>query len=172
VFCETDTLETLLKSTWNMIRLDSAGQWLRQLHLIVNPYCFGANYLMNLIRGACTAERTTIEIMHLYSLDGFVRWKSISHPLIARLKGREAEMDYPEEGEKSAFIPAKPNRARDFSQRISGSCRFTFAILEKCVVHLCTMYRARVIYRFRQCIIFRQYNISNVYKNIFSIIII
>lgn len=38
---------------------------------IVYPYCFGANYLMNLIRGDC--DRATIEAMHLYSPDGFVR---------------------------------------------------------------------------------------------------
>lgn len=88
--------------------------------LIVNPHCFGANYLMNLITGACGRgnddRRLCIFTERVRQENPFRR----ASPLIAsRLKGREAEMDYPEEGEKSAFTPTEPSRARDFSRRIS-----------------------------------------------------
>jgi len=102
-----------------MARVDSAGQWLMDnaLHC---KFLFGANYLMNLIRGACGRgdDRSYASL-----LTGWIRQENPfrrASPLIAsRLKGREAEMDYPEEGEKSAFTPTEPSRARDFSRRIS-----------------------------------------------------
>lgn len=76
-------------------------------------------------------------------------------------------MDYPEEREKSAFIPTEPNRTRDFSRRISKAADLLSPWKMRC---LFVYDRARVIYRFRQCIIFRQCNVSNAYKNTFNII--
>lgn len=109
------------------------------MHPIVNRYCFGANYLMNLIRGAC-GKTGNNDRSYASLLTGWIRQENPFHhasPLIAsRLKGREAEMDYPEEGEKSAFTPTEPSRVERFFATYFVSCRFTFAMFEKCAVHL------------------------------------
>lgn len=89
---------------------------------IVNSYCPVANCSMNLIRRTCRWERekrrgggrrdgdksyASSPARRIRQENPFRR----ASPLIAsRLKGREAEMDYPREGEKSAFAP--PSRAK------------------------------------------------------------
>jgi len=144
------------------------GQWLMDnaLHC---KFLFGANYLMNLIRGVCGRgdDRSYASL-----LTGWIRQENPfrrASPLIAsRLKGREAEMDYPEEGEKSAFTPTE--QGERFFATYFGSCRFTFVMFEKRAVHLRSMaYRTRIIYRFRY-MIFGQY-ISKACKRTFNIII-
>lgn len=102
------------------------------MRYIVNPYCFGANYLMNLIRGACGGAGND-DRSYASLLTGRIRQKNPfrrASPLIAfRLKGHEAEMDYPEEGEKSAFTPTGPSRAgreifRDVFRKLSIYFRY------------------------------------------------
>lgn len=139
---------TCLKVHEISLTRNSTGPMYTRMHFIINLYCPSANYLTNLIQRGAGREETLTEAMHPRSRDEFVRkihFARHASPLIApRLKGREAEMDYPE-GEKSAFAPPRVGREifRDIFRKLS--IYFTLFIYAT----TCDVSRTRLIRRWQ-----------------------
>lgn len=161
LYFETD-METLLKSPWSTIhRLD--GPVVMTMRLTVNPYCFGANYSMNLIRGVCSGGNDDWSYASLP--DEFVRkihfavlrhlsrpdWKAARQKWIIPRKEKNRRLLRPSRAGREIF--------RDVFRKLS--IYFRHVRKTRCsFARRRTTYRAWVIYRFRQCITIRQY-ISN-----------
>lgn len=146
------------------------GPMVTMMLLIVNSYCFGANYLMNLIGGTCGKENDDIEAMHLYShridSSGKIHFAMLRHLSRPDWKTVRQKWIIPRK-EKNRRLP-RPSRAgweifRDVFRKLS--IYFRHVRKTRCsFARRRTTYRARVIYRFRQCVTFRQY-VSDAYKN-------
>lgn len=154
-------MEMLLKSPWNTIH-GLEGPVVMTMRLIVNLHCFGANYLMNLIRGVC--DRGNDDWSYASLPDEFVRkihFAVLRH--LSRPDWKAARQKWIIPGKEKNRRLLRPNRAGREIFRVFRKLSIYFRHVRKTRCSFAwrrTTYRARVIYRFRQCITIRQY-ISN-----------